>query len=210
MRILSLDTTGPYCTVALCDTAKVLAYKTENIGRGHAERLAPMAAEVLTCAGLISTDVDKLVVCSGPGSFTGTRVAMAFAKGFALPRKLPVVGISALEVRAAHYDPEGRKKIVCVADVRRSELCWSATFKGKLIQAPITQPAEEARRAIAKLSPDIVVEDGIIDGRVLAWLGADLSSDQYPAQPLYSRGPDAKLPGGKLPGSIVPGSIPPK
>jgi len=52
MRVLGLDTTGPYCTVALCDEASVLAYKTEKINRGHAERLAPMVAEVIALAGL--------------------------------------------------------------------------------------------------------------------------------------------------------------
>ncbi len=199
MRILALDTTGPYCTVALCDSAKVLAYKTENIGRGHAERLAPMVKEIMDIGALTSADIDKLAVCTGPGSFTGTRVAMAFAKGFALPRKLPVVGLSSLAIWTAHYDPEGEKDIVAIADVRRGELCWSAIFKGKLIQAPITQPAEEARRAIAKLAPDRVIEDGVVDGRVLAWLAYDLSADEYPAEPLYSRGPDAKLPGGISP-----------
>ena len=199
MRVLGLDTIGSYCTVALCDTAKVLAYKTENIGRGHAERLAPMTAEVLSLAGLTARDVDRLAVCTGPGSFTGTRVAMSFAKGFALPRKLPVIGISALEVWAAHYDPEGDKNLVVVADVRRDELCWAAIFKGQMRQAPITQSTQDARRAIAKLSADKVIEDGVIDGRILAWMGANLSPKHYPAQPLYSRAPDAKLPGGKLP-----------
>lgn len=199
MRILALDTTGPYCTVALCDSAKVLAYKTENIGRDHAESLAPMVKEVMDIAGVTSADIDKLAVCTGPGSFTGTRVAMAFAKGFALPGKLPVVGLSSLAIWTAHYDPVGEKDIVAIADVRRGDLCWSAIFKGKLIQAPITQSADEARRAIAKLSPDRVIEDGVVDGRVLAWLAYDLGADEYPAEPLYSRGPDAKLPGGLSP-----------
>lgn len=199
MLTLGLDTTGPYCTAALCDSAKVLSYKTENIGRGHAERLAPMVKEVMDMAGVTSADINKLAVCTGPGSFTGTRVAMAFAKGFALPRKIPVVGLSSLAVWTAHYDPEGQKNIVSIADVRRGDLCWSAIFKGKLIQAPITQPAAQARSAIAKLSPDRIIEDGVVDGRVLAWLATSLNAADYPAEPLYSRGPDAKLPGGLSP-----------
>lgn len=196
MRILGLDTTGAYCTAALCDEARVLAYKSEHIGRGHAERLAPMVAEILAEAELTARDVDKIAVCTGPGSFTGLRVALAFAKGFALPRKLPVVGLPSLAIWAAQHDPEGRKKTVSIADVRRGELCWHAVFEGALIRPPMTQKAEVARAAIARLSPDIVLEDEIVDGRVLAWLGAELSPDDYPAQPLYARGPDAKLPGG--------------
>ena len=84
MRVLALDSTGPYCTAALCDSAKVLAYKTEKINRGHAERLAPMVKELLAYTNLQSLDVDRLAVCTGPGSFTGTRVALAFAKGLSL------------------------------------------------------------------------------------------------------------------------------
>jgi len=114
MRILGLDTTGPHCSVALVDTAKVLAYKSEKIGRGHAERLAPMVQEVLAEAGLSAKDVDKLAVCTGPGSFTGLRVALAFAKGFALPRKLPVVGLPSLAIWAAQTDPEAQKKLVSI------------------------------------------------------------------------------------------------
>ena len=199
MRILALDSTGPYCTAAICDTAKVLAYKTEKIDRGHAERLAPMVDEVLGQAGLRPADIDRLAVCTGPGSFTGTRVALAFAKGFALPRKLPVIGMSSLAILAAHYDPEGDKNIVTSVDVRRKQICWAAVFKGKIIRGPITQDTETARKAIAKLSPDNIIEDGVVDTRVLAWLCAHLSPDDYPADPLYSRGPDAKLPGGITP-----------
>ena len=199
MRVLALDSTGPYCTAALCDSAKVLAYKTEKINRGHAERLAPMVKELLTYTNLQSSDVDKLAVCTGPGSFTGTRVALAFAKGFALPRKLPVIGLSSHAILTAHYDPEGKKKIVTISDVRRGELCWSAIFNGDIIQAPITQDANIARKTIANLKPDNIIEDGVVDGRVLAWLAVGLSHEDYPAAPLYSRPPDAKLPGGLNP-----------
>lgn len=196
MRILGLDTTGAYCSVALVDTAKVLAYKSEKIGRGHAERLAPMVQEVLGAARLTAKDVDKLAVCTGPGSFTGLRVALAFAKGFALPRKLPVIGLSSLAVWAAQADPEGEKKVISIADVRRGELCWSAVFLGQVAEGTVTQKAEAARETIAKLNPDIIIEDDSVDARRLAWLGAELSPKDYPAVPLYSRGPDAKLPGG--------------
>ena len=196
MRVLALDSTGPYCTAALCDTSKVLAYKTEKIDRGHAERLAPMVAEILAASRLTPKDIDKLAVCTGPGSFTGTRVALAFAKGFALPRKLPVIGLSSHAILTAHFDPEARKKIVTISDVRRGELSWSAIFNGSILQTPLTQPKDVARKRIEALGPDNIIEDGIVDGRILAWLAADLDPVEYPANPLYSRGPDAKLPGG--------------
>jgi len=183
MRILGLDTTGADCSVALVDTAKVLAYKSENIGRGHAERLAPMVAEVLDEAGLTAKDIDKIAVCTGPGSFTGLRVALAFAKGFALPRKLPVVGIDALQITAEDiFRTDGQ-----VLSAKH----FGTLRVGSLTTSTLDEIIDEAGELGASL-----IESIVIDTRILAWLGADLSPADYPAQPLYSRGPDAKLPGG--------------
>ena len=196
MRILGLDTTGPHCSVALVDTAKVLAYKSENIGRGHAERLAPMVQEVLEQAGLKAKDVDKIVVCTGPGSFTGLRVALAFAKGFALPRKLPVVGIDALHVTAEDIArTDGDESMIVYRDIRRNEVL-SVKYEGTLRSGPLkTSTLDDVIDEAMKLGA-ASVESIAIDVSLLARLGADLSPADYPAAPLYSRGPDAKLPGG--------------
>ena len=199
MKILGLDTTGAQCSVALVDTAKVLAHKFENIGRGHAERLAPMVAEVLAEAGLTAKDVDKIAVCTGPGSFTGLRVALAFAKGFALPRKLPVVGIDALQVTAediALSDP--KETVIVYRDIRRNEIL-SAKHDGALRVGPITTSTLDSLTDEATKLGIATVESISINTSILAWLAADLSPSDYPAKPLYSRGPDAKLPGGLAP-----------
>ncbi|MEP1230251.1 MAG: tRNA (adenosine(37)-N6)-threonylcarbamoyltransferase complex dimerization subunit type 1 TsaB [Litorimonas sp.] len=194
MIILGLDTTGPYCSVSIVDTATIRAHKSVPMMRGHAEALAPMVQDVLDMAKLSPKDIDKIAVCTGPGSFTGLRVALAFAKGFALPRKTPVIGVSSLAIWAAQYDPEGNKSLVCISDVRRGELCWAAISNGQLIYGPATQEAARARGAISALKPDEVIEDAVTDTRILAWMSADLSPKDAPATPLYSRGPDAKLP----------------
>lgn len=196
MIVLGLDTTGPWCTAALVDDALVLAQKSEKIGRGHAERLAPMVQEVMQVADVKADEIDKLCVCTGPGSFTGLRVALAFAKGFALPRGLPVIGLDALAVAVAQTDPDAQKRLVAVSDVRRGELCWSAIFQGQLIKGPLTQTTEQARAEIAALAPDCVLEDEKVNGAVLAFLGCELSAAEFPATPFYARPPDAKLPGG--------------
>lgn len=207
MAILGLDTTGGHCSAALVNETECLAHKSENIGRGHAERLAPMVQEILAKAKLSANDITKLVVCTGPGSFTGLRVALAFAKGFALPRKIPVVGISALEVMAAQIDPHKENKTVSVMDVRRGEVCWAAFDRRTCIQSPLTQKTEVAISAIKALGYDRLAGDGahlinspsqvtVVSPTAMAWLGQDRAPEDYPAIPLYSRAPDAKLPGG--------------
>lgn len=208
MIALGLDTTGAWCTAALVNGAKVLASTSERLGRGHAERLAPMVKELLSEADIKPSEIDHIGICTGPGSFTGLRVALAFGKGFALPHKIPVVGLSALNVLAAQADPERKHRIVSVMDVRRGQLCWAGYDKGVEISAPQTQSVDDAISAIKAFGYDELVGDGggfldedsahkIVSGPVLAWLASERSPQTSPAMALYSRPPDAKLPGGK-------------
>lgn len=201
MLTLGLDTTGKACSAALVDEGRIIAHASEPIGRGHAERLAPLVKEMIYNAGCNVGDVSRVGVCTGPGSFTGQRVALSFAKGFALPRKLPVIGLSSLEVWARQADPEHTKLVVSVADVRRGELCWAAWKNGKLEISPVTQKIEEAETLIEALGPDEIMRDQKISVVILAWLARHETPQSAPAVPLYSRGPDAKLPGGVIPPS---------
>ena len=73
------------------------------MARGHAEALMPLIARVMKAAGLTFTDLDRVVVTTGPGSFTGLRVGIAAARGFGLATGKPVVGVSTLSAYAAPY-----------------------------------------------------------------------------------------------------------
>jgi tRNA threonylcarbamoyl adenosine modification protein YeaZ len=196
---LGLDTTGKACSAALVDEGRIIAQRSESIGRGHAERLAPLVQEMIYQAGRNVSDISRVGVCTGPGSFTGQRVALSFAKGFALPRKLPVIGLSSLEIWAREADPEQNQFIVSIADVRRGELCWAAWEKGHLEIAPVTHKIEEAEVLIEALNPDQILRDKPISTVILAWLAQHETPQSAAARPLYSRGPDAKLPGGLTP-----------
>ena len=210
MITLGLDTTGSWCSAALVDQARVLSQRAENIGRGHAERLAPMVSEILSQADIKPGDIQRIAVCSGPGSFTGLRVALAFARSFALPQRIPVIGISALEVIGSQIDPYLEKRVISVMDVRRGELCWAAYERGHEVRPPTTQNIEAAKSEISKLKFDVVVGDGCahlglenpilrLSAPALAWLSMDRNGETHPPTPLYSRPPDAKLPGGRTP-----------
>ena len=196
MLTLSLDTTGAACACALVDGGRILASSSERIGRGHAERLAPMARDCLAATSLTIPDIERIAVCSGPGSFTGLRVALAFAKGLALPRKIPVIGLSALQVHAARHDPERQRRILSFTDVRRGELCFQLFEGGAPLTPAITQKAAEARAFMAAQDAFVTELTGSISAPLLGWLAMDVDPQLYPAKPLYSRPPDAKLPGG--------------
>jgi len=198
MIVLGLDTTGAECSVSLVNDAQVLAHISETLGRGHAERLAPMVAEALDAAGLSPDQIDRVAVCTGPGGFTGLRVALAFAKGFALPRGLPVIGMDALALTHMPAEPETLRHSVPYKDIRRNEVMFGvyAGTAPLVTDHPKKGTLAEAKAQAERRQLDLI-EVGPIDTRILAWLAHDADPAQYPAEPLYSRGPDAKLPGGK-------------
>ncbi|WP_409432678.1 tRNA (adenosine(37)-N6)-threonylcarbamoyltransferase complex dimerization subunit type 1 TsaB [Litorimonas sp. RW-G-Af-16] len=199
MLTLGLDSTSAYCSVSLVDDARVLGHISEKINRGHAERLAPMVDEVLTEASVDASAIERIAVCTGPGSFTGLRVALAYAKGFALPRSLPVIGIDALAVTAQSIRFSKNDHLVGVMrDIRRGQVFYATYSHGEAIEPPRAMTLEEAETDAETLQAAIY-ESTHIDTRILAWLAMDADPADYPAVPLYSRAPDAKLPGGKSP-----------
>jgi len=195
MIVLGLDTTGAECSVSIVDAAAVRAHISRNIGRGHAEILAVMVEEALSAAKLTPKDIDRIAVCTGPGNFTGLRVAMSFAKGFALPRNLPVVGIDALHLTSWLDQPEGRQIVGVYRDVRRGEVFY-AEFQGDQVDwEPHVTKFDDVKAANRELRLKFL--EAQVDTRILAWLAMDRDPKTCPAEPLYARGPDAKLPGGR-------------
>jgi len=196
MIVLGLDTTGSACSVSIVDEATVRAHIFEDIGRGHAERLAGMVEEAFLRADLKPDDIDRIAVCTGPGNFTGLRVALSFAKGFALLRNLPVIGINALEVTAQELClNDGANHMAVYKNIRRGEAFYCEYKSGRPIMRPQSMPFETA----VEKSCDVEcgVETFAVDTKILAWLAIDRDPKDYPAEPLYARAPDAKLPGGK-------------
>jgi len=194
MIVLGLDTTGADCSACVLRGETVLAYMSEPIGRGHAERLAPMVVEVLAAAGLSPNDIDRIAVCTGPGSFTGLRVALSFAKGFALPRQTPVLGFDALIIAAAVSKNSGA--ITVYRDVKRGQVFAARYQNAKTDAAPAAMTMDDAVRLSGV---DSLIESKTADVRVMATLALTADPADYPANPLYARAPDAKLPGGKAP-----------
>lgn len=96
MRRLVIDSASEACSVALVDEQQVLDFRHEIIGRGHAERLVPLIAE-LTDGGR----ADRILVGCGPGSFAGVRIGVAAARALGLGWEIPVRGFSTLALVAA-------------------------------------------------------------------------------------------------------------
>ena len=208
MIVLGLDTCLASCSVAVLDGERVLASAREVMARGHQERLAPMARAVMAEAGLAFGRLDRMAVTVGPGSFTGLRVGIAFAKGLALALDRPAVGIGTLEALAAEADG----LVFPAIDARRGQLYLQAFEDGRALMAPDALTAEVAAARLAELaqgrsftlvgSGAALLADFAPAARVIAAEGADArhvarlaaAREPGPLKPLYLRSPDAKLP----------------
>lgn len=193
--------------MAIVDDCGILAFAVEEMSRGHAERLGLMVKDALAKASIKVSDIDKIAVSSGPGSFTGLRVGLSFAKGLALPHSIPVVGISILEIWAISSDPAQNGSVLACADVRRNQVFWQIFTNGIAETPPHLTGIDAAITALnmqtecvgngAHLLGAFEEQDSYVCPARLAWIGLDRNVNTHPAIPLYHRPPDAKLPGGK-------------
>lgn len=143
MITLGLDTATSACAVALWDAAsgRTLAVRAEMMQRGLAEKLVPMVQETMAAAGIGFADLSRIGVTVGPGTFTGLRVGLAAARGFALAANCPLVGVTTLEAAVHGLDDDIRAghTLLAAIESRRDDL-FLQPFTAALI--PLDEPAD--------------------------------------------------------------------
>jgi tRNA threonylcarbamoyladenosine biosynthesis protein TsaB len=152
--LLAVDTSTAQLGLALYDGAQVLGELTWQGRARHTQELAPAVADLLDRVGVGLDNLQAIGVAIGPGSFTSLRVGLAFVKGLALARRLPLVGVPTLDVTAAAVplDPTRRLAAVLQAGRGRLALVWyRASENGWQAEGPASvTTAEELERQIAK------------------------------------------------------------
>ena len=122
MRILALETSTEYCSVALWQDGE-LSGRCELAGQKHSEMLIAMIDGVLREAGVTLAQCDGIAYGSGPGSFTGVRIACGAAQGLALGSGLPVFGVCTLQALA---EDAGHDRVIAALDARMGEIYVAA------------------------------------------------------------------------------------
>jgi len=211
---LAIDCSARFCSVALFDASanRILAAASPDIGRGHAEQLPAVLQSVLGEAGIELSELKRIGVTVGPGSFAGIRVGVAFARGLALALDVPVVGVGSLEAIAVPAAREHGKAVMAVLDAKRDHV-WAILVDadGKVSEAAAEHSPEAAAALAAKtgcmiLGSGAALLAGInpaLASRVIgdliapqiedvARLAATLDPAWNPAEPRYLRDADAK------------------
>ncbi|WP_010218704.1 tRNA (adenosine(37)-N6)-threonylcarbamoyltransferase complex dimerization subunit type 1 TsaB [Sphingomonas sp. PAMC 26621] len=206
MRTLVIETATAACSVALIADGRVTANRHEVVGRGHAERLIAMIAELPE-----GGRAEQILVDCGPGSFTGIRVGIAAARGLALGWGVPVSGYSSLALLAAaafgRDDPGGRDlpDLAVVLEGGHGEVFMQGFAAPLRATAPFVSLRPEAAldallattvmvgngvRFLAAIAPDRAYREMLPDAASATLLPSRFAT--LPAVPIYGRAPDAK------------------
>ena len=180
MLVLAIDTCLARCAVCLFESAEnhALAEEHEDMERGHAEALAPMVKRVLANAGKYVKNIDRIAVTTGPGTFTGVRIGLSFARAFGLSRKIPVIGLDTLHAFR-------------LCTVEKKALILSAGQSNFAFVLRFDSEAVELMPIIALNSQTFLT--GFPDLKRLAhWASLQPMPTAMP-EPVYIRQPDAKL-----------------
>jgi tRNA threonylcarbamoyladenosine biosynthesis protein TsaB len=207
MIVLAVDTCLSACQAALVQDGRVRARMSEAMQRGHQERLAPMVRELMEEARAPFSVLVRIGVTVGPGSFTGLRVGLAFAKGLGLALSRPCVGVGTLYALAIDAEPRG--PCAAVIDAGRGRVYLQLFDAGEPLTSPDILGLDEALARIVEVFPlgefTIAGPGAALIGE--AWPAARLAapvapdpavvarlaaaSPPVPATPLYLRPPDA-------------------
>ena len=151
MLILAFETSAKAASVALTENGKLLGESYQNTGLTHSQTLMVMAEDTLKQCGKTAQDVQAVAVAAGPGSFTGVRIGVAAAKGFAWGAEIPCFGVSTLEAMAESLGVyEG---LVCACmDARRNQV-YNAVFSAE--GGVLTRVTEDRAIALSDLKEEL-------------------------------------------------------
>ncbi|MBQ0720019.1 MAG: tRNA (adenosine(37)-N6)-threonylcarbamoyltransferase complex dimerization subunit type 1 TsaB [Gammaproteobacteria bacterium] len=125
--ILSIDTSGTCCSVALAINSRQLVKRTDT-PREHVRLVLPMVDELLAEADIKLSTLDALAFTHGPGSFTGLRIGLGVVQGLAFGADLPVIALSSLQLMAQRairlHSLASDSIIIPAIDARMGELYW--------------------------------------------------------------------------------------
>ena len=168
MLLLAFETSAKSCSAALHDGRGLLAESYQNSGLTHSQTLMVMAEDLLKVCGKSAADVTHLAVAAGPGSFTGIRIGVSAAKGFAWGAEKPVYGVSTLESMARGLGVWSGY-VCCCMDARRNQV-YNAIFLAE--NGKLKRISEDRAIALSDLKEELAHIDGPIylvgDGAALA------------------------------------------
>ncbi len=187
--ILAIDTSTHSIGIALMDSNQVYCEHSWQSPDYHTVELAPMVSQAIRRSQITQESIAAIAIAIGPGSFTGLRIGLALAKGMALAKHIPLIGVPTLDILAASQ-PKQEQRLLCLLRAGRGRLAmrqyllndqdWSAAGDYEIHTAPeIVQHIQASTWVCGELNPE---ERALLANNPLVKLASPLQCVRRPAQ----------------------------
>ena len=197
MKLLAFDTSNQALSLAILEDEHLLAQTTLNIKKNHSITLMPAIDFLMNSLDMKPTDLDRIVVAQGPGSYTGLRIAVATAKTLAHTLKIELVGVSSL---LALVPEQVEGLVIPIVDARRNNVYAGFYQSGQAVRpeahlplAEVLEMAGAAKQSVTFVGettafteqikdalPQAAIQSTLPDAATIGRLGLDL-----PAQSIH-------------------------
>lgn len=156
--ILSIETGTDICSVALANDGELMALRESDEGRDHAKKVAVFVDELLKETGVQPDDLDAIAVGKGPGSYTGLRIGVSFAKGMCYALNIPLIAVGSLDAltEVAREDYEAGILDIEDDDWAKARLCPMVDARRMEVYA---QVFDNEGVALSDVAAEVVEED---------------------------------------------------
>lgn len=186
MKILAIESSAKAASVCIAEDGKVLCEAFLNCGLTHSVSIMPSVEWLLNMAKLKISDIDRIAISEGPGSFTGLRIGMSVVKGLAWGLDIPCVAVSTLESAAvglSHIDGT-----VCAVMDARANQVYNAIFKAE--RGVLTRLCPDRAISIPELMCELSDKENVIftgDGAELCYKSSGGAFSLAPEHIRYQR-----------------------
>lgn len=153
--ILIIETGTDICSVGIAKDGEILSLRESDKGRDHASKVATFTDELFEQSGISAKDLDGVAVSIGPGSYTGLRIGVSFAKGLCYGLKIPFIGVGSLESMCAIARESYNIGVLEIENWSEARLCPMLDARRMEIY---TQIFDSEAKAISEVSAKIVEE----------------------------------------------------
>ncbi|MBJ7503327.1 MAG: tRNA (adenosine(37)-N6)-threonylcarbamoyltransferase complex dimerization subunit type 1 TsaB [Burkholderiales bacterium] len=168
MRILAIETSSSWCSVALGLTQQKILLRHDDVGSTASQYLLPWIQALLQEAQLELVNLDAIAVDIGPGAFTGVRLGVACVQGLALGANLPVLSVVSLDsiamqaVQSGAYQPQDNEHFLVILDARMGEVYWAKYAMQDGWPARLAEPQLALPGTLDTQGIDWVVGSGVV------------------------------------------------
>ena len=154
--ILCIETGTDICSVGIVKDGELLSLRESDAGRDHASKVGVFVDELLRETGISPQDIDAIAVGKGPGSYTGLRIGVSFAKGLCYGLSIPLIAINSMEALANVDIEDYQAGIIDIDNLNEAMLCPMVDARRMEVYAQIFNAQGEA---CSEVSAEIVTEE---------------------------------------------------